>query len=171
MDELHQRCPDSGAPPFAYYNVSEALRVCRDNGVAKLREEGVCRLCLRRHGVLPGFRLTRHHLVPKSHFTSGILGYTPIWVVKVRDADANIVPLCRGCHDEVEQTEAGRVRLRARMSQAEVAYCIQVRGQAWLERRYPARRAKVSPGAKRGLLHLGGCDPVGGCVAACPVRI
>ena len=64
--------------------------VYRDGGRSKVEEEGRCRLCLRDQRIRP---LTRHHVVPKRWFRSRGLPNS------LRDADANIVPLCRPCHD------------------------------------------------------------------------
>jgi hypothetical protein len=60
----------------------------------------------------------------------------------LRNANANIVPLCRGCHavvdgrDPVPKLQA-RATLRASLGTAEVAFVIQVRGREWLDRAYP----------------------------------
>lgn len=139
LDELHTWSPDTGRPPpFHLGAVSKTLRVGRDSGKVKLREEGICRMCLRSHAVR---RLTRHHLVPQSMFTWGRFGFpgTAGWRL-LRDADANIVPLCRQCHDEVELNASMRRFLRRVLTQAEIAFCIQVAGKEWFDRRYPALR-------------------------------
>lgn len=97
-------------------------------------ENSVCRMCTRPREVRP---LTRHHLVPESWFLR-----QPLHIKIVRNAYANIVPLCRPCHDRVdsrdpvERAEARRY-LRRSLTQQEVAFAIQVRGRGWLEHEYP----------------------------------
>jgi hypothetical protein len=54
----------------------------------------------------------------------------------------NLFPLCgdgaQGCHGEVEfRTEGYRERVRARLSGDQVAYVIERKGAAWLNRNYP----------------------------------
>lgn len=100
----------------------------------KLRCEGQCRLCLRRYDVRP---LTRHHLVPVSWFVR-----QPLPLRGVRNAHANVVPLCRVCHDLVESRDPverrqARRYLRRSLSQQEVAFVIAVAGRAWLDDAYP----------------------------------
>lgn len=105
---------------------------------AKMLGEGRCRYC----GVPHSFRsdgrpMTRHHLVPESWF----LGQ-PIALRLIRNAHANIVPLCRPCHDRVDSKhpvvrEDARRTLRASLTQQEIAFAIAVRGRSWLEREYP----------------------------------
>jgi 5-methylcytosine-specific restriction endonuclease McrA len=98
----------------------------------KLSTEGRCRLCgLERP-------LTRHHLVPESWFLS-----QPAQLRAIRNAHANIVPLCRPCHDDVDRRhpvarERSRRKLRATLSQQEIAFIIAVRDRAWLELAYPS---------------------------------
>lgn len=100
----------------------------------KILAEGQCRMCGRAAYVRP---LTRHHLVPESWF----LGQ-PLPLRLIRNAHANIVPLCRPCHDRVDSREEderapARRELRRCLSQAEVAFAIQVRGRRWLDSHYP----------------------------------
>lgn len=97
-------------------------------------EHSVCRMCLRDHRVRP---LTRHHLVPESWFLR-----QPLALRLVRNAHANIIPLCRPCHDLVDsreerEREMARKHLRRSLTQQEVAFAIQVRGLPWLGRAYP----------------------------------
>lgn len=99
---------------------------------SKMLGEGRCRLCSKTGP------LTRHHLVPESWFLR-----QPLALKLVRNAHANIVPLCRKCHDHVESRhpvvkEWARRKLRPLLTQQEVAFCIQVRGRGWLEATYPA---------------------------------
>lgn len=129
------------ARPSVYLRVSQSLLVKRGGGKEKLREEGCCRMCLRPSAELgllderpDAVRLlTRHHLVPARWFRRHIE-----WRV-MRDVDANIVPLCRPCHDSIELTGGlpQRKMLRRAMLQEEVSFIIQVRGREWLETRYP----------------------------------
>jgi 5-methylcytosine-specific restriction endonuclease McrA len=100
----------------------------------KILAEGQCRMCGRAHRVRP---LTRHHLVPESWFLS-----QPLPLRLIRNAHANIVPLCRPCHDRVDSREAdertdARRELRRCLGQAEIAFAISVRGKSWLDRYYP----------------------------------
>lgn len=102
----------------------------------KLSSEQVCRMC-ERPWVWKRVR-TRHHLVPQSWFL-GIEG--PIR--EIRNANSNLIPLCRECHDDVEAKspvirQAARERLRRRLTQQEIAFAISLRGQSWLDREYPA---------------------------------
>src|SRR4051812_24797153 len=91
--------------------------------------EGRCRMCERPWEIRPP---TRHHLVPKSE------GGT--W------HQDNIIPLCRGCHDLVDAKANGvrqlaRRMLRRLLTPAEVAHAIRCKGEAWLDREYPLKRA------------------------------
>lgn len=135
-DDFHQITADTAGGPdripgLSMWSVSPALRCHRAGGRTKLREEGVCRLC-------PREDVTRHHLVPRERFTYGRLGFplSERWR-ELRDADANIVPLCNGCHRLVELEVEWRVKLRAALGQAEVAFCVQLVGREWFEGRYP----------------------------------
>lgn len=101
-------------------------RLYTDHG--KVAREGHCRMCLRHQSIRP---LSRHHLIPQSWFRQRGL------VTRLRNAAANIVPLCRLCHDEVEQDIGSRRMLRRSLTQEEVAFVIDVIGAAWFDRRYP----------------------------------
>jgi len=104
----------------------------------KMGGEAVCRMCLRPGHVRP---LTRHHLVPESWFRR-----QPIGLRMIRNAHANIVPLCRPCHsridnyataeERIERVEARR-HLRRSLTQQEITFAIQVRGRTWLDQNYP----------------------------------
>lgn len=98
----------------------------------KIDGEGHCRMCQRPAHVRP---LTRHHLVYDSWFRR-----QPAEMRVYRNAHANIVPLCRPCHDLVHDydDDSGRVLLRRSLTQAEVAFVIAVRDRAWLELAYPS---------------------------------
>lgn len=101
----------------------------------KMVAEGHCRMCLRPDRVRP---LTRHHLVPVSWFIR-----QPVPLRVIRNAHANIVPLCRLCHDLVDRADDPEERMRARrelrrsLGQAEIAFAIQVIGKEWLDEHYP----------------------------------
>jgi 5-methylcytosine-specific restriction endonuclease McrA len=101
----------------------------------KMSAEGRCRKCGDAAHERP---LTRHHLVPESWF----LGQ-PIALRQIRNAHANIVPLCRPCHDQVDSKhplvrERARRFLRGTFSQQEIAFIISVIGRSWLEENYPS---------------------------------
>ncbi len=126
--------------------ISESLLVKYDAGKDKVRREGHCRMCLRAAAEVEDLPrrpdavrlMTRHHLVPCHWYRQN-----PEWR-DLRDCDANIVPLCRSCHDLVELSEwnGGRDHrrlLRRVMTQAEIVFVIQMRGIEWLEERYPLR--------------------------------
>lgn len=92
-------------------------------------------MCLRDEGVRP---LTRHHIIPESWFMP-----QPIKLKMIRNAHANIVPLCRLCHDLVDSKNAieraeARKMLRKTFSQQELAFVIRVLGKGWLDEQYPA---------------------------------
>lgn len=100
----------------------------------KMRAEGHCRMCQRPASVRP---LTRHHVIPESWFLR-----QPMKLRVIRNAHANIVPICRPCHDLVDnreqhEREDARRMLRRSFSQAEIAFSIQVRGQKWFDHEYP----------------------------------
>jgi 5-methylcytosine-specific restriction endonuclease McrA len=93
-----------------------------------------CRLCLRSSKLR---LLTRHHIIPHSWFLK-----QPLALKFVRNAHANIVGLCRPCHDLVDSQDPevrrqARVMLRKTLTQAEIAFAIQIRGRDWLETEYP----------------------------------
>lgn len=129
-----------------YVAVSENLRFKRDSGKEKLRREGCCRMCLRPSAELADLWMrpdairvmTRHHLVPQRWFN-----VHKEWI-HLRDCDANIVPLCRACHDLVELRNGSgsshRRMLRRLLTQAEISFIIQVRGYRWFEGTYPRVR-------------------------------
>lgn len=95
-------------------------------------ENSLCRLGNHACG-----KLTRHHLVPEHWFLR-----QPLALRQVRNAHANIIPLCREHHDLIEsrypvvRIEARRL-LRERLTQEEITFAVQVRGLAWLDREYP----------------------------------
>jgi hypothetical protein len=133
--------------------VSTNLIVKRNSGRAKVAQEKRCRMCLHERDVRwPAYisdpetpewirkqlkpaharQLTRHHLVPQSWFS-----VQPPEVYTLCHVDANIVPLCRRCHDQVEHDEMARAMLRKVLGQDEIAFCVQLMGLEWFDRRYP----------------------------------
>jgi 5-methylcytosine-specific restriction endonuclease McrA len=86
-------------------------------GLEKVWTEGRCRVCK------GNTRLTRHHLVPRSQ--SG------------GDVDANLVPLCVSCHDEVEHHRSARAYLRRWLTREEWSYVVGKVGLERAQRRYP----------------------------------
>jgi hypothetical protein len=95
----------------------------------KLAAEKHCRACLREQTVRP---LTRHHLVPQSWWLRRGVEFA-----RFRNISANIIPLCRPCHDEVERDTEARRMLRRVLTQQEIALAIALRGQPWLDAVYP----------------------------------
>lgn len=94
------------------------------------KSEGRCRMCQRPRRVRP---LTRHHLVPLRWFMGDGYRYRTI-----RNSNANIVPLCRPCHDLIEDYDPiARKMLRRLLTQQEVAFAVRLRGIAWLNWEYP----------------------------------
>lgn len=96
-------------------------------GFEKIRKEGICRSC--RADRVP---LTRHHLVPRS-----LLG---------DDVDDNLIPLCPQCHLWFEQDghrrrQVGRA-IRRTLTEAELAYVLERKGEVFLERYYPESVAR-----------------------------
>ena len=96
-------------------------------------QEGICRMCLRPRYVRA---LTRHHLVPVAWFRK----HPHLWAYT--SATANLVPLCRPCHDMVDNRRKADRRdarrlLRRSLSQQEIAFAIAVVGKEWLDREYP----------------------------------
>lgn len=129
--------------------VNQSLLRFRGGGREKVRQEGRCRMCLRPRGpdtavvwiketqqgieYKTGSRtLTRHHLIPQEWFRRQLAPTRAI-----RSVDANIVPLCRPCHDEVELDIEGRRMLRRVLGAEEVAFIVQLASENWFEARYP----------------------------------
>jgi len=100
----------------------------------KFGGNALCRMCGRPRNVR---QITRHHLVPIAWFDK-----QPEAIRRLRNATANLVPLCRPCHDLVDhrdpivRAEARRM-LRRSLAQAEIAFAIHVRGRSWLSGHYP----------------------------------
>ena len=112
--------------------------LCSPKFTAMKMENSLCRLGDHRCA-----RLTRHHLVPEHWFLR-----QPRALREIRNAHANIIPLCRAHHDLVEsrypvvRMEARRL-LRERLDQQEISFAIQVRGRDWLELEYPVPYSEV----------------------------
>jgi 5-methylcytosine-specific restriction endonuclease McrA len=112
-----------------------SLDLCSPQLTQRKFQAGLCRMCGRHESVRP---LTRHHLVPHSWFMR-----QPLALKLIRNAHANIVPLCRPCHDRVDSRDLGerleaRRFLRRSLTQQEVTFAIQVRGRSWIDREYPS---------------------------------
>jgi hypothetical protein len=132
----------SNSPSLIY--VTESLIRFRGGGREKLRQEARCRMCLRPRGPdtpkewaqvggqVGGRTLTRHHIVPERWFKHQVPPTRAL-----RGVDPNVVPLCRGCHDEVEHDREGRRMLRRVLGTEEIAFAIQIAGEAWFDQRYP----------------------------------
>lgn len=146
----------------------------------KVKKEGFCRLCGRSAKVRP---LTRHHLIPQRWFIS-----QPPREYRLRNAAANVVPLCRPCHDLVEDEMLVRSMLRRKLLHEEEEFILNLKGRVWLNRVYPywtgddrtvlemIDNAPYHPPRKRmaqpkevKMVHKYGCDPINGCVGGCPV--
>lgn len=147
---LHVMLPPKVGLPRRYgiVYVSQSLLRFRGGGREKLRQEARCRMCLRprgpetvrewqstldaQHNYIGSRPLTRHHLIPENWFKFQLRPTRA-----VRSVDANIVPLCRPCHDEVEHDEESRRMLRRVLGSDEIAFVIQLAGEEWFNERYP----------------------------------
>lgn len=131
---------------FHMVQVSQSLVRFRGGGREKLKMEGRCRMCLRPRGPdsrielseggpfeLGARPLTRHHLLPERWFKHQLPPTRAL-----RSAEANVVPLCRPCHDEVEWSIESRRMLRRALGPDEVSFMIQLAGEAWVDHRYPS---------------------------------
>lgn len=102
----------------------------------KFGGHALCRMCGRPRNVRP---ITRHHLVPQAWFDE-LEESDPRRML--RNATANLVPLCRQCHDLVDNRDEyvrveSRRMLRRSLAQSEIAFAIHLRGRHWLEHHYP----------------------------------
>ena len=95
----------------------------------KVAAEKHCRACLRSAEVWP---LTRHHLIPQAWWLRRGIAFA-----RYRNVAANIIPLCRPCHDEVESDREARRMLRRVLTQQEIALAAALLGMDWLDRIYP----------------------------------
>lgn len=69
--------------------------------------------------------MQRHHVVPRSQGGD--------------DVAENLVPLCAACHRRVTGNDRLALRLlRAALAPDEVAYVVERKSEAWLDRRYPS---------------------------------
>lgn len=95
------------------------------NSVAdKMKAEGQCRLCGRLNRGSGARELTKHRLVPGRFGGEYIV--------------ANVIPLCRRCHDDVEaQDPVARRMLRPKLWPLEVAHAIKKLSQEWFDLMYP----------------------------------
>jgi hypothetical protein len=127
-------------------HVPENLLAYRASGREKVNEEGICRMCREPGEWRPGHlvrKMSRHHLVPQSwfevHKAVCIRSGFPM-LSRVRDCDANIIPICTHCHADVESPhdDGARRMLRKVLAKEEAAFAIAVRGQQWFDARYPA---------------------------------
>lgn len=134
--------------PRRYHTVlvTQSLVRFRGGGREKIKMEGRCRMCLRPRGPdsrieldaggpfeLGARPLTRHHLVPERWFKNQLPPTRAL-----RSAEANVVPLCRPCHDGVETDIESRRMLRRVLGPDEVAFVIQLAGRSWMDSRYPS---------------------------------
>lgn len=138
--------PKIGKPrSYRLVEISESLLVFRGGGREKARNEARCRMCLRPRGpdsrqewlktpfAFDGTRpLTRHHIVPLGWFKNQLPATRAL-----RSVDANIVPLCRQCHDEVENDIESRRMLRRVLGPDEASFAIQLASINWFDSRYP----------------------------------
>lgn len=115
-----------------YQRISPSLAHNVTSGRIKVAQEKRCRICDAR------YRLTRHHLVEHAWF----LARKPE-LRSLRNANANIIPLCETCHRIVDgvRDPVGRLQKRAAIRTAlysnEIAFILQVRGRDWLNAHYP----------------------------------
>ena len=86
-DELHKSYPAVSRP------ISRSLAHNVTSGRMKLAHEKACRICDSRR------ELSRHHLVPHAWFMKH-----DHEIKRLRNANANIVPLCVSCHRIVDGT-------------------------------------------------------------------
>jgi hypothetical protein len=97
------------------------------NSVAdKMKAEGQCRLCGRLNKGNGARELSRHRLVPGRHGGEYVV--------------ANVIPLCRRCHDDIEaQDPVVRRMLRPKLWPMEVAHVLRrmPQGEQWFELMYP----------------------------------
>lgn len=135
-------------PRVGYKPVSPGLLKNQLSGREKVIKEGQCRMCQRpwkvrpstQHRLVPPRQLaTRHHLVPESWFLAKGRDERHR---RIRNVNANIVPLCRVCHDRVDSRDPAdrqdaRRELRRCLGVEEIAFMIQVRGKSWLDFHYP----------------------------------
>jgi hypothetical protein len=119
-------------PAGTCWTISRSLAHNVTSGRMKLASEQRCRIC---HGRR---ELTRHHLIPHAWFMS-----QDHEVKRLRNANANIVPLCVSCHRLVDGVRDPVLRLQKRsalrgaLATVEIAFIIQVLGKPWFDEHYP----------------------------------
>ena len=112
--------------------VNPSLAHNSTSGRSKVAYERRCRVCGGEQA------LTRHHLVPQAWFFE-----RKPEIRVLRNANANIVPLCEPCHRIVDTTRdpvlrlQKRATLRSALYPNEVAFILQLRGRDWFEAHYP----------------------------------
>ena len=95
-----------------------------NNVMEKIRVEAQCRLCGRFNRGSGARELTKHRLVPGRFGGEYIV--------------ANVIPLCRRCHDDVEAQDAvARRMLRPKLWPLEVSHAIKKISEEWYEYMYP----------------------------------
>ena len=107
----------------------------------KIVNEGRCRMCLRSDRVR---RLTRHHLVPQRHFEQMVIAekMSRRAMKRRRDANENVIPLCRVCHDLIDcgtfsDQRLWRAMLRRLLTPGEISAIRRRMGEEWFDRNYP----------------------------------
>lgn len=130
MTDRHMTFPFR--PATTCRTISRSLAHNVTSGRMKVASEKRCRICHARRD------LTRHHLVPHAWFMS----HDPE-IKRLRNANANIVPLCVSCHRLVDGTLdpvsrlQKRAALRGALATSEIAFIIQVLGKNWFDDHYP----------------------------------
>lgn len=115
-----------------YQRLNPTLAHNATSGRIKLHQEKKCRICPNRRN------LTRHHLIPQVWFK-----YRKEELRSLRNANANIVPLCEECHRIIDSAidPVGKLQKRAALRDAlysnEIAFILQVRGPQWFNLAYP----------------------------------
>lgn len=140
-DELHQITPaierDAAYWIERHWRRKHRRKASGVGAARKVQQEGRCRLCKTteaerrrdRTETRPSrYKLTKHHLVPVS------LGGT--------NAIANIVPLCRACHDLIDKMPLWkripkRAELRLLLHPDEIAHVVSRLGRDWFDWHYP----------------------------------
>lgn len=98
------------------------MTASRDGWIALRREKlGACRVCCDPN------RVELHHLIPRS--------------IGGGDVAANLVPLCRTCHDRITRREyLERVGLAESLTDTEYAYVVGKLGEGGMERLFGVGR-------------------------------
>lgn len=117
--------------------IPKSLRSHVPSATEKCKAEAHCRMCGRSDKVRPITLLTQHHIVPQEWWK-----HVAHHERHVRNANANVLPLCRPCHDEIHSLDPtvrlpARSMLRRTFTQKEIAFVIACVGQPWLDKHYP----------------------------------